>query len=218
MKLTLAIEASSATYAVALGTGDTPMVHQARRRDHSGFRGVGDLVSAAVAEAGGRFAAIEAIGVDIGPGNLSSVRAAVAYANGLGFSLGVDIFCANSLELMAMDAAPFQAGPALCLRVAGDGNVYAGLFASGQAPQLRFGPLAPTITALVSGFSGIAVAGAHREETVGLLPGAQVHDTGIEAPSAVTLYRMMRASHGEMGGTWVPSASPLNEGSRVFHE
>lgn len=218
MKLTLAIEASSATYAVALGNGDVPLVHQARRRDHAGFRGVGELVSSALAEARGGFAAIEAIGVDVGPGNLSSVRAAVAYANGLGFSLGVDIFCANSLELMAMEAGAIQAGPALCMRVAGDGNVYAGLFASGQEPKLRFGPLGSTVTALASGFDGIAVAGAHREKPAGLLPGARVHDTGIEAPSAVTLYRMMRASHGEMGGTRVPSASPLNEGSRVFHE
>lgn len=218
MKLTLAIEASSAIYAVALGTGEVPLVHRAHRRDHSSFRGVGELVSSALAQAGGSFAAIEAVGVDVGPGSLSSVRAAVAYANGLGFSLGIDIFCANSLELMAMESAAVQADPTLCMRIAGDGNVYAGLFATGQAPQLRYGPLRPTITAMASGFSRIAVAGANREKAADLLPDTSVQDTGIEVPSVATLYRMMRASHGEMGGARVPSASPLNEGSRVFHE
>ena len=104
MGLLLAIDASSRTYAVAAGTGDRPDAVRTARRGDPGFEGVGGLASAAVADLDARFADIEVIAVDTGPGGLSSIRSAVAYANGLAFSLGVRVFPVTSLELMAIAA------------------------------------------------------------------------------------------------------------------
>jgi tRNA A37 threonylcarbamoyladenosine modification protein TsaB len=217
MKLALAIEASSAAYAVALGDGPEPAIRRECRRDDPSFAGIGEMVASAVAGAGAGFTDIETIAVDIGPGSLSSVRAAVAYANGLAFSLGGMVFWANSLELMAVEAREIQPSPALCLRKGEAGNVYAGIFTEDHGARLRYGPLRATVTALAGEHAKIAVAGAHRQAAAGLLTGAHVCDTGIDQPGVATLYAMMRARRGEPGRL-VPLASPLNEGSRVFHE
>ncbi|HEY5987563.1 MAG TPA: tRNA (adenosine(37)-N6)-threonylcarbamoyltransferase complex dimerization subunit type 1 TsaB, partial [Streptosporangiaceae bacterium] len=181
------------------------------------FAGVGEMVSSAVAAAGASFSDIQTIAVDIGPGSLSSVRAAVAYANGLAFSLGIAVFGANSLELMAAEAREIQPSPALCLRKGEAGNVYAGVFTDDRDGQLRYGPFQDTITALAGEHGKITVAGAHRQAVAALLAQAHVCDTGIEQPSVLTLYAMMRAQH-DQPGRLVPIASPLNEGSMVFHE
>lgn len=216
MKLALAIEASSAVYAVALGDANVPAIHRECRRDDPSFAGIGEMVSSCVAVAGAGFPGIETIAVDIGPGSLSSVRAVVAYANGLAFSLGVMVFCANSLELMAAASREIQPSPALCVRKGEAGNVYAGIFTEDQCPQLRYGPFQDTVAALAGEHSKITVAGAHRQAVADLLAGAHVCDTGIEQPSVLTLYAMMQAQRTQPGRL-VPLASPLNEGSRVFH-
>ncbi len=217
MKLALAIEASSAVYAVALGDANVPVIHRECRRDDPSFAGIGEMVSSCVAAAAGAgFAGIETIAVDIGPGSLSSVRAAVAYANGLAFSLGIMVFCANSLELMAAASREIQPSPALCVRKDEAGNVYAGIFTEDQAPALRYGPFRDTVEALAGEHGKITVAGAHRQAVADLLAGAHVRDTGIDQPSVLTLYAMMQAQRAEPGRQ-VRIASPLNEGSRVFH-
>ena len=116
MGFVLALEASSRTYAAAAGDGERPRAQRASRRDDPAFTGLGDLVAQTLAESGAAFRDIAAIAVDIGPGGLSSMRAAVAYANGLAFSLGVRLFPITSLELMAIAAAEKHDGPFLCLR------------------------------------------------------------------------------------------------------
>lgn len=116
MGFALALEASSRTYAAAAGDGERPRAQRVSRRDDPAFTGLGDLVAQTLAESGAAFRDIAAIAVDIGPGGLSSMRAAVAYANGLAFSLGVRIFPITSLELMAIAAAEKHDGPFLCLR------------------------------------------------------------------------------------------------------
>lgn len=216
MKLDLAIEASSALYAVALGHAAVPAIHRECRRDDPSFAGVGQMVSSSVAAAGARFSDIHTIAVDIGPGSLSSVRAAVAYANGLAFSLGIMVFGANSLELMAAESREIQPSPALCVRKGEAGNVYAGVFTEDQDAQMRYGPLQDTVTALAGHHGKITVAGARRQAVADLLAQTHVYDTGIEQPSVLTLYAMMRAER-TRPGRLVPVASPLNEGSRVFH-
>jgi len=217
VKLNLAIEASSALYAIAVGDSSVPAIHRECRRDNPSFAGIGAMVSSAVAAAGASFSDIETVAVDVGPGSLSSVRAAVAYANGLAFSLGIAVFAANSLELMAAEAREKQPSPALCLRKGEAGNVYAGVFTEDQHAQLRYGPFQDTITALAGEHGKITVAGAHRQAAAALLAQAHVYDTGIEQPSVLTLYAMMQAQR-DQPGRLVPIASPLNEGSMVFHE
>jgi tRNA threonylcarbamoyladenosine biosynthesis protein TsaB len=196
MTTTLGIETSSVAYGVAVGVGDKVVAQRTLRRDDPAFTGLADLVGALVAD----FTGIDAVAVDIGPGNLASVRSGVAYANGLAFSLGVPILVASSLELLAMEAGD---EPALCLRDAGSGRVYAWLDG-----QLRHGPFEPVVLSLVGDRAAIAVAGVHRAKVAALLPGVAVKDTGIDAPQVTTLLAA--------GKKQVDVASPLTEASPEF--
>jgi tRNA threonylcarbamoyladenosine biosynthesis protein TsaB len=215
--LVLVIEASSRTYAVAAGDGTDPLVQAAARRDDPGFAGLGELAAGALAQAGAVFGDIATIGVDVGPGGLSSIRAAVAYANGLAFALGVQIFPVTSLELMAIAAGRGHQGPVLCLKRGQGGNTYAGLFADGEPADLRHGPLGEVVAAMAGGLGCVRVAGAAAGDVAGLLPDVAVTGTGIAEADVAVLYRAARAAMADPERL-VPAASPLNEASRIFHE
>lgn len=198
MSTTLGIETSSVAYGVAVSVDGTVVAQRTLRRDDPAFSGLADLVAAVVDD----FSTIDAVAVDIGPGNLASVRSGVAYANGLAFSLGVPILVASSLELLALEAGD---GPALCLRDAGSGRVYAWLDG-----ELRHGPFEPVVLSLVGDRPAIAVAGVHRAKVAALLPAVAVKDTGIDAPHVTTLLAAPTRT--------VEVASPLTEASPEFAE
>ena len=135
MRLVLALETSSLTRVVAVGDGQHPRVQRASHRDDPAYTGFGALVAETLTAAGATFGDVGTIAVDVGPGGLSSIRSAVAYANGLAFSLGVPIYPVSSLELMAIAARRVHPGPVLSLKPAHGGNVFAGLFADGQSAE-----------------------------------------------------------------------------------
>jgi len=197
---TLAIETSSVTYGVAIGVDGQVVAQRTLRRDDPAFTGLADLVASVVNDAVVDFAGVDAVAVDIGPGNLASVRSGVAYANGLAFSLGKPMLVASSLDLLALEAGD---GPVLCLRDAGSGRVYAWLDG-----ELRHGPFEPVVLSLVGGRTAIAVAGVHRAKVAALLPGVAVKDTGIDAPQVSTLLAASPRA--------VDVASPLTEASPEF--
>jgi tRNA A37 threonylcarbamoyladenosine modification protein TsaB len=217
MSLLLAVESTSGRYAVAAGRPGEPLAHQASRRDEPGFEGLGKLAGSALASLGAAVADLDELAVDVGPGNLSSVRAAVAYVNGLAFSLGIKVFCANSLELLAASRDPAVPLPVLCMRKASGGNAYLGLFDSSRPPQLAYGQLGTTVAALCGHLKTLAVAGGPADVIAGLLPAATVHDARVDHPSVDVLYQIARSSGGQAGRI-VGMAHPLNEGSPVFHE
>jgi tRNA threonylcarbamoyl adenosine modification protein YeaZ len=216
-RLVLAIEASSRTYAVAVGAGENPRAQAAARRDHPAFTELGELVAGALAGAGVAFGDIGTIGVDVGPGGLSSIRAAVAYANGLAFALGVKIFSVSSLELMAIAARQAHRDSVLCLKRGQAGTIYAGLFADGETADLRHGPPGSVLPAMAGGLARIRVAGASVADVAGLLPDVTVEDSGIAEADVAFLYRAARAAMADPERL-VPVASAINEASRVFHE
>jgi tRNA threonylcarbamoyladenosine biosynthesis protein TsaB len=222
MRLVLAIEASSRTYAVAVGAGELPSAQRASRRDAPGFAGVGDLVAQTLAAHDAAFSDIEAIAVDVGPGGLSSIRAAVAYANGLAFSLGVPVFPVSSLELMAIAARRVRRGPLLCLKRGTGGNTYAGLFVAGEingeGAELRHGPASAIVPELAARLEAVGVAGVPAGDVAGFLPGVTVTDTGIADADVVVLYQAARAAMADEPARLVPLASAINEGSLIFHQ
>jgi len=218
MRLVLAIEASSRTYAVAVGAGELPSAQRASRRDAPAFAGVGDLVAQALAAHDVTFSDIEAITVDIGPGGLSSIRAAVAYANGLAFSLGVMIFPISSLELMAIAARRIHEGPLLCLKRGVGGNTYAGLFINGAVAAMRHGPASAILPEIAAGLEEVRVAGVPGADVAGFLPGVTVTDTGIADADVIVLYQAARAAMADEPERLVPLAGAINEGSLIFHQ
>src|SRR5262249_9445652 len=193
-RLVLALEASSRTYAVAVGDGETPRAQATARRDDPEFPELGVLVEGALARAGSAFSDIGTIGVAVGPCGLASIRAAVDYAHGIAFSLGVKIFPMSSLELMAVAAQRAHRGPFLCLKRAHGGNTYAGLFVNGETAEMRHGPPGSVIPAIASGLTRVCVAGPAKEDVPGLLPDVTVEDSGIEEADVAVLYEVTRAA------------------------
>jgi tRNA threonylcarbamoyladenosine biosynthesis protein TsaB len=217
--LTLAVETSSIEYGVALWTGGGVLAHRTVRRDDPSFRGIGALVSAVLEPTGRQVTDVERIAVDAGPGNLSSVRAGVAYANGLAFSLGVPIVSANSLRLLALTAGQPTDQAVLCLRHAGGVSAYAGLFRDGAAVAMRQGPLATLVPDLLAplvagGLTAVAVAGTFRTDVKALLPDLDVRDTGVAVPPVLALCELVTA--GVDPADLVEVASPLTDASPVF--
>lgn len=215
MTLMLAIETSSNNYATALCTPQEIITCQTIRRDDPSFQGIGTLVSSALSAVGSAFQDIECLAVNIGPGNLGSVRAGVAYANGLAFSLQRLIYCVDSLSLLAAEATEPGGEAVLCLRNAGSGNVYAGLFRDSRTPRMSHGPMESVVSSLAGNLAEISVAGAFRQEVKGLLSDTKVRDTGIEFPNIFALHRML-AEKGNGIAEFVPFASPLNDSSPIF--
>jgi tRNA threonylcarbamoyladenosine biosynthesis protein TsaB len=216
-RLVLALEASSRTYAVAVGDGEEPRARAAVRRDDPSFRGLSELVTRTLDRAGNRFGDIGTIAVDVGPGGLLSIRAAVAYANGLAFALGVKIFAISSLELVAMAAQEAHPDPILCLKRGLGGNTYAALFAVGELVDMRHGPPDSVVPAVAGGLARVCIAGTATDDVAGLLAGVVVEHSGIDEADVAVLYRTARAAAADPQRL-VPAASPLNEASRIFHE
>jgi tRNA threonylcarbamoyl adenosine modification protein YeaZ len=217
MSLLLAVESTSGLYSVAAGSAGSRFAYRASRRDEPGFAGLGGLVQAALEELGAGAGDLDLLAVDIGPGNLSSVRAAVAYVDGLAFSLDLDIFGASSLELLATQYAQAGGLPVLCMRKASGGNAYLGLYQGTTPVRLTFGPLEQSVRSLCRGLTNVAVAGGPADVVAKLLPEAQVTDTGITHPDVDVLSELAVRS-AELDGTLVKMAHPLNEGSLIFHE
>ena len=202
--LTLAVETSTAAFAVALGDGPRPIAGTVLERAAPRDRNLPELVAGLLAGAGHGFADLERIAVDVGPGNLTAVRTGVAYANGLAFALGIGVVTADSLELMAEQVD----GPVLCLRNAGGGGAYARL-----GTRYWHGPLTGIVRHVDTG--EVAVAGDFRAEVDRLLPGVLVKDTGIAGPDATTLLRLT-AGRDHLDPTRERAAAPLTEASALF--
>lgn len=216
MRLALAIEASDSTYCVALGSGEEPVIQLERQRHDAEFKGLGHLVALALEQISGRFTDITSVGVDVGPGNYSSVRAAVSYVNGLAYSLAIPIYCTSSLRLMAIRA--FTSGvapPILCLQRGPAGNMYAALFTDHEQVSLKYGMLDSVVAGITSEVGQLAVAGALRNSAADLIGGMRWHDTKIERPDVVTLYKQLSVTN-RHSDSWAAIASPLNEASKVF--
>lgn len=216
MSLLLALETSSLQYGVAIGATREILIHRECRHDEQAFNSIGEFTASLVAEVGAKLSDISEIGLDVGPGSLSSVRAGVAYANGLAFSLGIPIFSLNSLELMANEAQQNRDLPVLCMRKAQGENAYAGFFTRHGSPQLRYGRLRSLVAELVGDYREICVAGAHRAIVSDVLPEGQVHDTGIDTPSVLTLCRILTGSDKDLR-LRSAMATPLTEAAMVFH-
>jgi tRNA threonylcarbamoyl adenosine modification protein YeaZ len=208
--LSLAVETSTATFAAALATDGEVVAVRMLAGVPPAQRDLPALVAGLLAEGGHSFADLGRIAVDVGPGNLAAVRTGVAYANGLAFALGLGIATADALELMAAEAG--DGTPVLCLRNAGAGRAYGGLFGAGE-PKYRHGPLAQVVAAVTG--PEVLVAGDFRAELADLRPGLLVKDTGLAGPDVRVLHRIT-AGRPTLDPARERAAAPLTDTSPLF--
>jgi tRNA threonylcarbamoyladenosine biosynthesis protein TsaB len=224
MSLTLLLETSSHRYSAALIDDSAPaevLDYRETTRTAPDYDGVPGLAAAALEAVGEPFRRLARIVVDVGPGNLTSVRSGVAYANALSYALGVRLLGPNSLELLALSARAPGATPrspqppVLGLRKAGGTTVYAGLFGvDGAPPAYAVGELSDVVKRVAADRPAFTVAGAFRDRVAGVLPeGSEVTDSGLELPDARAVHSWFLAQPpAASGGLLVP----LTENSGIF--
>jgi tRNA threonylcarbamoyladenosine biosynthesis protein TsaB len=189
------------------------LAHRTIRRDDPEFDSIGALAAAVLAGTGHAFGELTLLAVNNGPGNLTSVRAGIAYVNGLAFSVGCPVLAVDALTLLAREVSEHLDEPVLCLRNAGGGNVYAGLFTSDTPPVLAHGPLGSVLPRLAGGLESLSTAGIFRDEVRRLLTATRVKDTGVEVSGVLTLHAMITERPAPEPTHVV---SPLTDSSEVF--
>lgn len=180
MSLVLAIETSSHYYSAALI--EDGAVAALRRADPS-CRNVIDVAGACLAESGVAVEAIDAVAVDIGPGNLSSVRAGLAFACGFAFGLRLNVAAVSSLELLGREAHRRTDLPALCARKGSRGRFFQALVDRDGIRRQQLGMIADVAPKMVEGVDVFAIAGLAKDELLARFAG-RARDSGLEVPDA----------------------------------
>lgn len=216
MNITLCIESSALPYSVVLGNESGILFNSLDDTQLHDIKDVGILTEHALRTAGIAAQALTGIVINHGPGGTSSIRAGVAFANSLGYSLRVPVFAVNAFELMGFAAWQQYRCPVLVTVKSVKGNAYAGWFADGKLVATRYGLMAEVAQALVADTAEFAVAGAHRDEVAALFPRACVHDTGRKFGVATTLLDMLPGLTAEKAHHFPRFVIPITEQSTLF--
>jgi len=103
-----------------------------------------ELTRDALAAAGAALPDISRIAVDVGPGRLSAVRAAVSFGNALAFARGLPIAPILSSAAVALQAERAAGLPALIVHKSAGGTAYIARSEAGRL-RLRHGPQQETL-------------------------------------------------------------------------
>lgn len=190
MNITLAIESSALPYGIVLAHEGGILFNSLDNAELHDIKDVGILTQHALRATGRTAQDITAILINQGPGGTSSIRAGVAFANSLGYSLRVPVYAVNAFELMGFAAWQQHHCPVLVTVKSVKGNAYAGWFADGRLAATRYGLMAEVVKELVADTAELAVAGAHRAEVKTLFPQSNVIDTERKFGLASTLLDM----------------------------
>ncbi|HET6520002.1 MAG TPA: tRNA (adenosine(37)-N6)-threonylcarbamoyltransferase complex dimerization subunit type 1 TsaB [Geminicoccaceae bacterium] len=150
----LAIETSAAACSVAAWDAGAPPGARLRgyRRLDLGGRGHAEallpMVLDALDRAGWRFADLDALAVNRGPGGFTGIRIGVAAARGLALAAGLPVVGVTGLEALAAAAAPAPGAAVLAALDARRGQVYAQTFDAGLEPSGEPRALPPAEAAL----------------------------------------------------------------------
>ena len=204
MSLLLGIETSARDYRLALGDATDATVETAEEVSAARSTSLADMLRRALSRRDAEAGEIEAIAVDLGPGRLTSVRAGVAFANALGFSLSVPVLGFSVFELLAREADSDL--PLLAVLPGPSGRTYVGLVQDGVLTKARLGTLPDVLDGLPR---HVALAGGHRDRARERFP--EAIDTGLDTPDPRTLLTRV----GDARPPFAP-VSPLNDDSEAF--
>jgi tRNA threonylcarbamoyl adenosine modification protein YeaZ len=109
------------------------------------------MISDVMAEAGVGFAAVDRIGVTIGPGSFTGIRAGLAAARGLGLAAGIPVVGVSTLDAIARQAPGTDT--VMVILDARRGEVYTGLYDGNRLPISS-----PSLLTLESAASAVTAA------------------------------------------------------------
>jgi len=153
------------------------------RRGHQ--ERLGSLVSELMREAGIDSAALDRIGVTVGPGSFTGLRVGLAFAKGLGLALSRPVAGVGVLEALAAD----EPDEVVAAAVAGPREqVYLQVFASGHA--LMSPDCLPSVSAAarlieLAGGRRVALVGSGAEGLLAAAPGSRLAERTTPAPATV---------------------------------
>jgi tRNA threonylcarbamoyladenosine biosynthesis protein TsaB len=190
-KISLSIESSALPYGIVLSAGGEILFDATAHPDLQELKDVPALVKYALEATGRKAADLERIAINIGPGGTSAIRAGVAFANSLAYSLQIPVIGVNTFELLGAPATARYHCPTLVTIKSVRGNAYVGWYADGAVQQTLYGPLEATVRKAVGEHTTWAVAGAHREKLMATFPEHTIHDTGMKFGLATDLVPML---------------------------
>ncbi|MEI6139481.1 MAG: hypothetical protein WCP85_09460 [Mariniphaga sp.] len=136
--LTLGISTSSSHFSVVFGE-DNFVLFNSENLELSYFKTIEILVAKGLAYINREVREITNIIVDNGPGGTSSVRTGVAFANGLGYSLGINVCPVSAFEILGFDIYSNSQIPVLLTTKSIKGNAFLGYFNSNKLHSISYG-------------------------------------------------------------------------------
>jgi len=182
MTVTLCLHASGRSPRLYLFEGDKVLAAPPIDRqsgDPAAGRGIAEMAAGLLETAGRTVQDIERVVVDVGPGRLSAVRAAVSFGNALAFSRGCP-----TLPLTSSLAAGWQAwrsrldAPAIVVHKSAGNTAYVGRVDEGRLTSLRHGEMSATLRVAVGDAKAVSLVGVAPETFASVLPDVDVFDGG----------------------------------------
>jgi tRNA threonylcarbamoyladenosine biosynthesis protein TsaB len=138
--LVVGIETATVMGGVALVSGSGELVGEVVLRNHeSHSERLLPALEWLLATVGNSLGDCAAVAVSQGPGSFTGLRAGIATAKGLAFSLGVPLYGIATLEALAANASPGEE-PVCAVLNARRGEVFCAFFRRGPAGSHRLGP------------------------------------------------------------------------------
>jgi tRNA threonylcarbamoyladenosine biosynthesis protein TsaB len=134
-KLTLVLQTSNGVPVMGLAIGNDVVFDSAQDPALLGSRDYRMVLETGLGRLNASLRDINDIFVDIGPGGLGVTRTGVAFANALGFALGLPTTGLPAFELLGAEATNAEDAPVVILRKAARPFVHFGIFENGVLAQ-----------------------------------------------------------------------------------
>ncbi|MGZ0189293.1 MAG: hypothetical protein ACKVH0_15015 [Alphaproteobacteria bacterium] len=216
MTLTLCLHTSTPTARVFLLRDEDVLVDDVATvatGDPTTGQTIAEMTMDRLAAAAAVPADITQIMVDIGPGRLSAVRAAVSFANAFAFGLNLPILPVLSTVICGQDGEQKTKQPTIVVHKAAAGNAYVGRIEAGVLQKLRYGSLMATLETAVKDLPVFTLIGL--APSLVDMPEHQIVDGGAAEISAV-MFRDVLIRQGEGAFSQGP-VQPITEQSEVLH-
>lgn len=197
--MVMAVDTAFAACSVAIVSDAKLLAHCLEPMERGHAEALAPMVEKAVRESGTEFAALERLGVTVGPGTFTGIRVGVAFMRGLRLALQIPLVGVTSLEVMAHEAMNATGLPhAAAVNEARSDEIYFELVGEGS----NTGPLLLSLTetaaklVAIGARKPVALAGDAQERLIERV-GERLNlvATPVRVPDALWVARLTREAH-----------------------